>query len=237
MQLEGPSTGNNPLPCPLDEVSTPLPRWPFNSIIPRDEKSPYLGHLFSRTFRIPSTILLLLFHFSPLPFLVVTRYFWRPRSCSPSPTFWKEEDSVTKERGRGYEIYIYIYIYKLGWDGRECETQDGAIETCRSELWNKRVRARGGSPLHSPATSGEAGWILGRISISNALIPRNTRSCHYLLARIPFRPDRHPFPFVSSSFCASPLTAKGKEMQFNAAETERETCFPDGFLDHAYETD
>lgn len=234
MQLEGPSTGNNPLPCPLDEVSTPLPRWPFNSIIPRDEKSPYLGHLFSRTFRIPSTILLLLlFHFSPLPFLASNAILLTSEKLFPFPHLLEGGGF----RNKGARPWIYIYIYKLGWDGRECETQDGAIETCRSELWNKRVRARGGSPLHSPATSGEAGWILGRISISNALIPRNTRSCHYLLARIPFRPDRHPFPFVSSSFCASPLAAKGKEMQFNAAETERETCFPDGFLDHAYETD
>ena len=194
-------------------------------------RSPVLPYL-SYSFHDPPPPL----SFFPSPFPCSNAILLTSEKLFPFPHLL-EGGGFRNKGARPWVRDIYIYIYKLGWDGRECETQDGAIETCRSELWNKRVRARSGSPLHSPATSGEAGWILGRISISNALIPRNTRSCHYLLARIPFRPDRHPFPFVSSSFCASPLTAKGKEMQFNAAETERETCFPDGFLDHAYETD
>ena len=194
-------------------------------------RSPVLPYL-SYSFHDPPPPL----SFFPSPFPCSNAILLTSEKLFPFPHLL-EGGGFRNKGARPWVRDIYIYIYKLGWDGRECETQDGAIETCRSELWNKRVRARSGSPLHSPATSGEAGWILGRISISNALIPRNTRSCHYLLARIPFRPDRHPFPFVSSSFCASLLAAKGKEMQFNAAETERETCFPDGFLDHAYETD
>lgn len=38
---------------------------------------------------------------------------------------------------------------------------------------------------------------------------------------LPFRPDRHPFPFVSSSFCASPLAAKGNGRKCNSTLRKR----------------